>query len=152
VLKIRPALRGTDEHDQEEFPRCLGDFHIVRRIDSGGMGDIYEAIQEPLKRRVVVKTIRRELVSPNARERFLREQEVLAKLHESHIVPVFAAGEDNKVQYFAMPYIEGATLKSLVHTAVHSTTARAGSRTPPLGELAKFVVERTVSAKKEETE
>src|SRR5437870_2813360 len=45
------------------IPECLGSFQIIREIGKGGMGAIFEAIQEPLGRRVAVKTIR----SDNAR-------------------------------------------------------------------------------------
>src|SRR5438093_516699 len=39
-------------------PDRLGDFRIVRRLRVGGMGEIYEAVQEPLGRQVAVKVIR----------------------------------------------------------------------------------------------
>jgi len=127
----------------EAHPERLGEFRIVRWITRGGMGDIYEAVQEPLDRRVVVKTIRRGLVSPEVNERFLREQRVLAKLHETHIVPVFAAGEDGRVQYFAMPYIDGASLNHIVRSAIAWESSQASSRTPRLDQFAKMVVDRT---------
>src|SRR5262249_6008455 len=93
----------------------LGDFRVVRFLAHGGMGEIYEAEQVCLsRRRVALKVIRHGKVSPDARARFLREQEVLARLHQTNIVPVFAAGERGDVQYFAMQYIDGATLGHVV--------------------------------------
>jgi serine/threonine protein kinase len=80
--------------DDTSPPGRLGDFRIVRRLAGGGMGEVYEAVQEPLGRRVVVKTIRRGRSSPQMRERFIREQAVLARLHQTHIVPIHAAGEE----------------------------------------------------------
>ena len=104
----------------------LGDFRIVRQIARGGMGAIYEAVQEPFQRRVAVKTIRgdRRHVSAGARERFLREQEVLARLHHTHIVPIHAGGQDGDLEYFAMPYIEGAALHHVVRSAWHHGTSK----------------------------
>src|SRR5437660_12853444 len=87
-------------------PTQLGEFRIVRRIDHGGQGEIYEAVQDRLHRRVAVKIIRRGRISANARGRFLREQQVLAQLHQTHIVPIHTAGEEGNLQYFAMPYID----------------------------------------------
>jgi serine/threonine protein kinase len=88
------ALREASELDQilgvstEEveppLPDKLGDFRIIRRIAKGGMGIICEAIQEPLDRRVAVKIIRRGRTDTSHRERFLREQRVLARLHQTH--------------------------------------------------------------------
>src|SRR5262249_42903501 len=93
----------------------LGDFEVVRFVEHGGMGGSYEAAQACLsRRRVALKVIRHGRVSPDARARFLREQEVLARLHQTNIVPVFAAGERDKLQYFAMQYIDGATLGHVV--------------------------------------
>ena len=81
----------------------LGDFRIVRLIAIGGMGEVYEAEQESLvvfqphdaaqhRRRVAVKVIRQGQLSPEYRSRFLREQAVLARLHQTHVVPVHTAG------------------------------------------------------------
>ena len=97
---MRRALDRSSqpEEDAEPPPDRLGDFRIVRRIAHGGMGEIYEAIQEPLNRRVAVKIIRgrhRHLTGPPQR-RFLREQNVLAQLHHTHIVPIHSAGGEGR--------------------------------------------------------
>jgi serine/threonine protein kinase/WD40 repeat protein len=94
-------------------PARFGEFRIVRELPGGGMGRIYEAIQEPLGRRVAVKTIRSERLSPQMRERFLREQTVLGALHQTHIVPIHTAGQTGDFHYFAMPFIEGVTLNEI---------------------------------------
>ena len=79
-------------------PTQLGEFRILRRIDHGGQGEIYEAVQERLHRRVAVKIIRRGRISPDARARFLREQQVLAQLHQTHIVPIYTADETDGLE------------------------------------------------------
>ncbi len=146
IRLAKRAIRGrTQPLSDPAEPERVGDFRIVRRIAHGGMGDIYEAIQEPLNRRVVVKTIRRGIASEHARQRFLREQHVLAKLHETHIVPIFAAGEEASVQYFAMPYIEGASLNHILRTAIAWPEPERQTRTPRLEEFARAVVERTAA-------
>ena len=94
MVELRHILDRSATDVDPDIPARLGDFRIVRQIDHGGMGVVCEAIQEPLDRRVVVKIIRHGRTSPESRERFLREQRVLAKLHQTHIVPVFAAGEE----------------------------------------------------------
>jgi serine/threonine protein kinase/WD40 repeat protein len=119
-------------------PDRLGDFRIVREVAEGGMGTIYEAVQEPLGRRVAVKTIRgdRRHLSPERQSRFLREQEVLARLHHTHIVPIHAAGREGTLQYFAMPFIDGAALQGVIQSArTHGSSGPRGE-TPTLAELA----------------
>jgi len=145
-LRAMAGMRGAldrsrrPQEDDEPPPERLGDFRIVRRIAHGGMGEIYEAIQEPLNRRVAVKVIRgrhRHLTGPPQR-RFLREQNVLAQLHHTHIVPIHSAGGEGPLQYFAMSYIDGAALHHVVRTAqLHEwSSARGHTPTPTLAALA----------------
>src|SRR5262245_27963476 len=124
----------------EPPPVQLGEFQIVRRLGVS-MGEVFEAWQPSLKRRVAIKTIRRGRISPQARDRFLREQRVLAGLHQTHIVPIFAAGEEAGLQYFVMPYIDGAALHHVVNAARTLGAALPNGQTPPLKELARLVAE-----------
>ncbi|MFZ1935226.1 MAG: serine/threonine-protein kinase [Thermoguttaceae bacterium] len=117
-------------------PPRLGDFRILRRLKIGGMGEIYEAVQEPLGRRVAVKVIRQDRFSPELRVRFLREQQILASLHQSHIVPIHAAGTAGQLQFFAMPFIQGASLHYVIEFLKPGPGGPA-AKTPSLGELAE---------------
>src|SRR5713226_5401564 len=103
------------------------------------MGDIYDAYDERLQRRVAVKVIRQGKISPDSRVRFLREQTVLAQLHQSHIVPIYAAGEEGDLQYFAMPYIDGAALHHIIAAARNLEATESGSKTLSLASLAALV-------------
>jgi serine/threonine protein kinase len=113
------------------------------------MGDLYEAVQEPLGRRVIVKTIRRDIpqLSDRARGRFLREQRILARLHHTHIVPIHAAGFSAPLDYYAMSYIEGAPLSAVVKSLSDSDPAPPSSETPSLGALVA-VLPKTGGARK----
>ncbi|HEX6811855.1 MAG TPA: protein kinase [Planctomycetota bacterium] len=92
-------------------PDRLGDFRLLRRIGGGGMGVVYEAVQEPLGRRVALKIIRPELLFfEGARERFRREIDAIARLEHPAIVSVFSAGEHDGVPYFTMEMIDGITV------------------------------------------
>jgi serine/threonine protein kinase/WD40 repeat protein len=138
VAELRRNLErpAASEDGDEPVPGRLGDFRIIRELARGGMGTIFEAVQEPLGRKVAVKTVlgRRFHLAESARERFLREQTVLAQLHHTHIVPIHAAGTDGTLQYFAMSYIDGAALNHVVRTArLHeSSTHRGRERTTTL--------------------
>ena len=103
------------------------------------MGKIYLAEHDRLGRKVAVKVIRPDRASAETRDRFRREQAALARLHQTHIVSIYAAGEEGPLHYFAMPYIEGAALRHVVEAAGRET-AGSLSKTPTLGELAEKLV------------
>jgi serine/threonine protein kinase len=130
--------------EPEPKPQRLGVFLIEREIPHRGMGRIYEAVEEPLGRRVAVKTIRGELhrASPEAEAKFLNEQHALAQLHHTHIVPIFTAGREGDLSYFAMPYINGASLSHLVRTASSLASSGSSGQTPSLAELARVTTDR----------
>ncbi len=93
------------------FPERLGEFRLVRRLGGGGMGVVYEALQEPLGRTVALKLIRPEhLYFAQSRERFRRETEAVARLAHPGIVTIHTVGEAQGAPYFAMEMIQGATL------------------------------------------
>jgi len=85
------------------------------------------------------------------RARFLREQTVLASLHQTHIVPIHTAGQSGDLQYFVMPYIEGVTLHQIIETVKREQTLSPGARTPTLAKLASRRVDSTVLAGANET-
>src|SRR6266571_4472738 len=68
----------------------FGNYDLVRRIDVGGMGEVYLARQRTaFGREVAVKIIRSDLMHDlTARARFLREAEVSAHLKHEHILPL----------------------------------------------------------------
>jgi serine/threonine protein kinase len=141
------VIRALDERrwePDESPPSHLGEFRIVREVPGGGMGRVYEAIQETLGRRVAVKTIRGDCLSSSMRARFLREQMVLASLHQTHIVPIHTAGQSGDLQYFVMPYIEGLTLHQVIETVKREQTLSPSARTPTLAQLASRRVDSRV--------
>ena len=97
------------------IPERLGDYRIVREIARGGMGIVYEAVQESLGRHVALKVMPQyRLHDPNQLERFQREARAAAMLHHTNIVPVFGVGEHNGVHYYAMQYIQGQSLDAVL--------------------------------------
>ncbi|HKE01344.1 MAG TPA: tetratricopeptide repeat protein [Planctomycetota bacterium] len=86
----------------------VGDFAIVRRIASGGMGAVYEAVQEKPSRRVALKVLSAGLGSPSALRRFEVETELLGRLRHPGIAQVYAAGTREGIPYYAMELVEGA--------------------------------------------
>jgi serine/threonine protein kinase/Flp pilus assembly protein TadD len=100
---------------EEAVPRQLGDYQIVREIGRGGMGVVYEAVQESLGRHVALKVLSgSRLVDPMFLERFRREARAAARLHHTNIVPVFGVGEHDGIHYYAMQYIQGQGLDQVL--------------------------------------
>ena len=110
--RIEPLCRaGLVEPGDVDVPARLGDFVLLDELGGGGMGVVYRARQESLGREVALKLIRSDqLALPDARARFRREVEVVARLQHPGIVPVFAFGEEGGTPYFAMERVQGATL------------------------------------------
>ncbi|MHB1423158.1 MAG: serine/threonine protein kinase [Gemmataceae bacterium] len=91
--------------------RTLGDFHIVRHLGQGGMGQVYLAEQISLKRKVALKILRPEMaVDPTALQRFKAEAAAVARASHANIVQIHAIGEADGIAYMALEYVEGKNL------------------------------------------
>jgi serine/threonine protein kinase/WD40 repeat protein len=95
--------------------RVLGDFHLIREVGRGGMGVVYEAVQESLGRHVALKVLPPSAVlDPRLLRRFKREARAAAKLHHTNIVPVFGVGEHENTHYYVMQFIQGEGLDKVI--------------------------------------
>lgn len=121
-----PAHAGGD-HDPM-LGRDLGGFRIQKRIGIGGMGIVYEAMQERPSRRVAVKVMRPGRLSARVQRRFEFESEILAKLQHPGIAQVLAAGtfeiDGGTQRWFAMELVEGPMLSELLAMASPSRSRR----------------------------
>ena len=110
------------ESPVSDFPARLqraldGDFLLERELGGAGMSRVFVATERALQRRVVVKVLPPELAAGVNVERFRREIQLAAQLQHPHIVPVLAAGDDDGLLWFTMPYIEGESLRGTLATA-----------------------------------
>jgi serine/threonine protein kinase/tetratricopeptide (TPR) repeat protein len=106
------------------MPERLGDFQLVRRVASGGMGVVYEARQLTMDRRVALKLVRPEMLYfPGARERFRREIDAVARLSHPGIAAIYVCGEEGELPYFAMEFVEGASLSDVLADLAGRTAA-----------------------------
>src|SRR5947207_292566 len=104
-LPLSPDWSGKD----------LGDFHLLRRLGQGGMGQVYLAEQISLKRKVAIKMMRTDLaVSAVSLQRFEAEAKAIARVNHANIVQVYAIGQEAGLHYMALEYVEGRNLREFL--------------------------------------
>lgn len=103
LADLAPSLNG----------RRIGGYQLVRLIASGGMGIVYEALQDDPQRTVAVKICRAAFSHGTAFRRFKDEAAILARLRHPHIAQVHDAGtfalNAEHMPFFVMEYIDDAT-------------------------------------------
>ena len=93
----------------------LGEYVIMEKIGSGGMGKVYKAEHRRMRRLVAVKILPPSAVdSPDAVRRFYREMQTAAQLSHPNIVTAYDAGEHEGVHYLAMEFVDGRDLGKIV--------------------------------------
>ncbi|MFH2000046.1 MAG: protein kinase, partial [Planctomycetota bacterium] len=107
--RANPPLGETPP---ESSGYVIDDFRIIREIDSGGMGRVYEAEQISLRRRIALKVLFPHLsLSEKAVHMFQREAEAGSRLNHPGIVSVYAVGKHKGVHYIAQELVRhGVTL------------------------------------------
>ena len=94
--------------------QTLGDYRLVRRVARGGMGEVYEAIQTKLDRKVAVKVLAEDLAAnPAFMQRFEREAKAAAALNHPNVVQIYDFGQAESRPFFVMEYVEGEDLSKL---------------------------------------
>ena len=115
TTSLRLMLQAGPGSTPEKTPSHLGPYRVVREVASGGMGRVFEAWDEKLRRKVAVKLIRPErLESPRALERFEREAQIVARFDHPNIVRVHHFFRWRGLQAIAMEYLEGSTLRARI--------------------------------------
>jgi serine/threonine protein kinase len=119
-------------------PERVGAYRLVREIGRGGMGVVYEAEHESLGRRVALKVLP-VAAAQEAKllERFRREARAAAQLHHTNIVPVFEVGQDGGVFFYAMQYIQGQPVDSVIQELQRLRAASGEPAASPAGALAR---------------
>lgn len=131
-------MHEADKALAARLTEALGSSYTIEgEIGRGGMGVVYIARDERLKRKVAIKVLPPELgFREEIRIRFLREAETAARLNHPHIVPIHSVGESpDRLVYFVMAFIDGEPL---------SVRIKRRGRLPP--EEARRVMAETADA------
>jgi serine/threonine-protein kinase len=86
-------------------------YRVEDELPGGGMSRLFVATDIELGRKVVIKILPPEMMSPMMLARFKRESEVTARLQHPHILPVISAGVKEGLVHYVMPFVEGESLR-----------------------------------------
>ena len=93
----------------------LGPYEIQAAIGSGGMGDVYKALDTRLGRTVAIKVLPAAAVAdPERKRRFVREAKTASALNHPGIITIHDIGSDKGIDFIAMEYLPGKTLAELI--------------------------------------
>src|SRR5204862_1631157 len=94
----------------------LGRYEIRSKIGAGGMGEVYLANDTQLHRSVAVKVLPAQLAADADRmRRFNQEATAAASLNHPNIAHVYEIGADNGLNFIAMEFVDGLTLRDKIH-------------------------------------
>ncbi len=92
-------------------------YRVTEKIGTGGMADVFKAVDEVLGRTVAVKVLHPKYAAePNFVARFRQEAQAAANLSHPNIVNIYDWGRDDETYYIVMEYVRGTDLKDLVES------------------------------------
>jgi len=101
----------------EKYPRTWGQFTLLRILGRGSMGNVYEAMENKLRRVVALKVLRHGYDhDPVAVERFKREARACAQVQHDHVISILEFGVFEGLPYYAMPIVVGENLQKLIRS------------------------------------
>jgi len=103
----------------DNLPKRLGRYVILREIGKGAMGIVYEGRDPNIDRRVAIKTARRDVMEASGMademmQRFLREARAAGSLNHPNIITIYDASETDDVAWIAMEYLVGRDLRQIL--------------------------------------
>jgi len=93
----------------------FGQYEIIEKIGTGGMGTVWKARDRILDRIVALKVLHwAQSLSDHSRARFMREAQAMARLSHRNIVSIYSVGESRGTPYIAMEFVQGQSLADVV--------------------------------------
>jgi serine/threonine protein kinase/tetratricopeptide (TPR) repeat protein len=93
------------------IPEFIAHYRIIKKLGSGGMGEVYLALDTKLDRKVAIKIIRTDaLANEQLKKRLVREAQAAAKLDHPNICAIYDVNEAGSFTFIVMQYIDGETL------------------------------------------
>lgn len=137
-----PAQGGSEETlEGQRFGGC----RLIKLIGRGGMGVVYEAVQESLNRRVAVKVLPKRLAADESFvKRFNRESGALAPLSHAGTVAIYDRGHEGEHYYFVLEFVAGKdgraalSLRERLRTRPAFTVAECGRLIQQVAETLRY--------------
>jgi eukaryotic-like serine/threonine-protein kinase len=108
-----PPPTPSTGHREPQVGDSLGRYRLREVLGQGGMGRVFRALDEGLRREVALKVMLPHVAADEAlRRRFLREARATAALDHPNVVPVYHVDEAGSVPFFVMPLLCGETLRA----------------------------------------
>lgn len=101
------AARVVSSAPRLKVPCNLSHYRVLRRVGSGGMGEVYEAEDPRLQRKVAIKVLH-----PGAARRLDEEAQALARLRHPNICRIYDVGRADDIEYFVMELLDGVPLST----------------------------------------
>jgi serine/threonine protein kinase len=92
----------------------LGRYEIRSPIGTGGMGEVYLALDTELDRSVAIKILPEVVADQQRLQRFIQEAKAASALNHPHILTIFEIGQVDSVRFIATEFIEGDTLRQQI--------------------------------------
>ncbi len=120
-------------------------YHVLSRLGTGGMAEVYLAEDQQLGRKVALKLLHRRFSEdPDFVERFRREAQSAAGLQHPNVVSVYDRGAYDGTYYIAMEYLAGPSLKQLIRQDAPMEPLRAIDITIQILKAARFAHRRGI--------
>lgn len=105
---------AAEEIAVPEHPEMLGQYQLMEKIGQGGMGIVYKALHQSLKRVVALKMLSRDSTKGDALNRFRREMEAVGRVVHPNMVLAHDAGEVDGQHFLVVEYVEGLDLSEVL--------------------------------------
>ncbi len=114
-LACADTVAGGEARPTPSGRKEIAGFVILRELGAGGMGTVYEAIEQKMNRRVALKILgRHHSPSAKAEARFEREAWIAGKLNHPNLVKVYERGTWEDISFYSMELVEGGSLYDVV--------------------------------------
>lgn len=111
TLGVGAPPETSGEHTFTPGSRIAGRYRIARFLAAGGMGEVYEAVDEELHERVALKTVRRMVEDAESRAAFKAELQLARRVTHPAVCRVHDLAFDGEVMFFTMEFLAGETLR-----------------------------------------
>lgn len=94
---------------------AIGNYKVLERLGSGGMGNVYLCEHKVMRKRVAIKVLATvSAENPEALKRFYREARAAAALDHPHIVRAHDVGKEDKLHFLVMDFVDGSSLENII--------------------------------------